>query len=161
MKLETITSQTPRLFAIGLLIMGCGSTGNVDDEERWPFIPQSGSGGSRNTDGTGGRAGPISPPLGGASAIPDEGPQGHPLIGAGNYPAIDNSDPCAAAQHWELEVTLDMTHGALILKDGVVWKVTGAGVEHGWTMEMNAPPCTTPHTMCDDLIYEQLTTCTE
>ncbi len=167
MKLATIISQTPRLFVVSLLSIGCSAYSSTSDGDD-PSIgdPQSGSGGeAAEIDGTGGRVMPTSPPstssLGGAGGAPEEEPRAHPLIGAGNYTAIDDSDPCNAAQHWELEVMLDMSQGALILKDGVVWEVTGPGMEHGWTMEMNAPPCTTPNTVCDDLVYEQLTTCTE
>lgn len=159
MNLNTIILRTPRFFAISLLIIGCGSSsGTPNDDEAPPLAPPYNPG-PEATDGTGGRIPPADPPLGGAPADPTEEPPTHPLIGAGSYAAIDNNEPCVVAQHWELEVTLDMSRGALILKDGVVWKVTGPGVAHGWTMEMNAPPCSIPYTVCDDLVYEQLTTC--
>lgn len=147
------SSLTSPLIAVALLI-SCSAGGDGSDSNSGPEktdgAEEPATGGAASASSSGG--------LGGTSR---DQPQPHPLIGAGNHPSVDQSDPCHAAQHWELDVMLDMTQGALILADGVVYEITGEGIEHGWTMEMNAPPCTTPNTVCDDLLYEEVTTCPE
>lgn len=84
----------------------------------------------------------------------------HPLFGAGSYPSTAPSDPCIAAQRWEESTNLDLTTGALILHDGVVYEVTGKGeTEATWADEWTAPPCTRNDGHCEALAYQVVVTC--
>lgn len=160
------------------LAVSCSASGTGKEPTEEPFdaTPSIEDDTLTTEFSTGGSQVTVEPAAGGSGEIPpssggvlrpidaptlSEDEEPHPLLGAGAYPSRDLTDPCAIAQHWELEVVLDMSPGALILKDGVVWEVTGIGVEHGWTMDMNAPPCLTANTDCDDLVYEEVITCPE
>lgn len=84
----------------------------------------------------------------------------HPLFGAGSYSSTAPTDPCVAAQRWEESTNLDLTTGALILHDGVVYEVTGIGKsESTWADEWTAPPCTRDDGHCEDLAYQVVATC--
>jgi len=84
----------------------------------------------------------------------------HPLFGAGNYPNTPPTDPCLLAQHWEESTNMDLTTGALVLKDGVVYEISGVGRgESTWADEWTAPPCTRADGHCEDLAYQVVATC--
>ena len=84
----------------------------------------------------------------------------HPLFGAGSYPSTAPTDPCVAAQRWEESTNLDLTTGALILHDHVVYEVTGIGKsESTWADEWTAPPCSREDAHCEDLAYRVVVTC--
>lgn len=84
----------------------------------------------------------------------------HPLFGAGSYSSVAPTDPCIAAQRWEESTNLDLTKGALILHEGVVYEVTGIGKsESTWADEWTAPPCTRTDGHCEDLAYQAVANC--
>lgn len=113
------------------------------------------SGGTSALDDEPQSAGGSSVELGGAHAEIT-----HPLFGAGSSPNEEPTEPCVAAQQWEEGVNLDMTTGALIAKDGVVYEITGVGkTESTWADEWTAPPCTRDDAHCLDLVYQEVATC--
>jgi hypothetical protein len=94
---------------------------------------------------------------------PDEVPPDdvtHPLFGAGSYTQNPPTDPCISAQHWEESTNMDLSTGALILKDGVVYEVSGPGKEEQtWADEWTAPPCIRDDAHCQDLGYRIVLVC--
>ncbi len=151
-----VSSSSRLVVAFCALAVACsaGSTGGSEGEA--PVSVDS------NTGGTPPQIGEPDTSIGGQGGAENElqGEVTHPLFGAGSYPNVPPTDPCILAQHWEQSTNMDMTTGALILKDGVVYEVSGVGKgESTWADEWTAPPCVRYDGHCEDLAYRVVTTC--
>ena len=121
-------------FVVGLSSSCAAEDGADQETDQGEGQPVEGSGGAQVA----------APASGGLAPIPDAGmggeePDPHPLFFAGEYEAVDETDPCSTSTIWKEEIAIDLQTGDLVIYENVLWQITGP-ISENWAL----PDCTPP-----------------